>query len=853
MAFPTLVLALQGAAQLAVADPRPGVAPAVPPRASTVEAAAVYAERAPVIDGKDDDPVWARAQVIDAFRQHEPVIDGDPSFRTEARVAHDERYLYVFVRAFDPEPRRIMALLSRRDVRTQSDYIHVFVDSYKDRRTGWRFTVNPLGVQTDVYTHSDGIEDRSWDGVWTAETRVDSLGWTAEFRLPLSQLRFAPAEVNEFGFAVWRDVGRTSERMSWPLYRRDRTGFVSQMGTLTNLRGLGSPRRVELLPYVVEKNASHRGAGDERFSRADRVTAGLDLKYGLTSNLTLDATVNPDFGQVEADPAALNLSAFELFFAERRPFFLEGMGIFNFEVDCNDNSCTGPFYSRRIGRPPQLSGLYADPTNPTQSIILGAAKITGRTARGLSVGIIDAVTRRELGSRERTIEPQSNYFIARLQQDLRNGNSGVGVIATATNRRNDGFTAPYLRGEAYTLGGDVRHRFGGNNYQASAFVLASRVAGTPEAMLLTQRSAVHNYQRPDAGLDLDSALTDLGGVAGQVGLNKTGGGVTRFWTGVWFKTPGFEMNDLGFQQRADELGWSNWVGLQFNKPTAWYRRAQLNFNGGQVWTLSDRLPFSGWGNVNGWSELANQMNVNAGIGWNNAWGTTYCDRCARGGPMTIRNPGLNVWAGWSGDRRQPVIPRVNASGWRRDEGRSYGGTVSTGAQWRLASRIQGDVSAGYSRNTDDLQWIGNFSSVDGTAYTFARLRQTTTSVTTRFDYTMTRTLSLQFYAQPFISSGAYSDWRAMSATPRAADYDARLAPYRDDASVNDFNFKQLRTNAVVRWEYRPGSTLFVVWQQGRDQSELNPGTFSLARDYGDLFAARPNNTFLVKASYWFGR
>ncbi len=447
-------------------------------RASPTAAEATRAARAIVVDGRDDDAAWRDAQLIDSFRQFDPVENGDPrGFRTEARVTYDDRYLYVFVRAYDPRPDSLLALLARRDVRTQSDWLHLMIDSYHDRRTGYRFTVNPAGVQRDVYMSNDGNEDVSWDAVWSVATQIEKDAWTAEYRIPFSQMRFANADQHTFGLAIWRDVGRTNERLSWPLYRRNQPGMVSQFGELRGLDHITTPRRFEATPYTLAKDLSHPAA-DGRFGRQQAGTMGADIKYGLTSDLTLDATINPDFGQVEADPSVLNLTAFEQFYREQRPFFLEGQGIFRYDLNCNDGQCSGLFYSRRIGRSPQLGDQYYDASNPLNTTILGAVKLTGRLANGLSIGVMDAVTRREMGTLGRTIEPGANYGVVRLQQDFRKGNSGVGMMLTSTDRQLDAWSEDYLRRGARSLGVDFRHRFWKNNYELSGYLAGSRVDGS---------------------------------------------------------------------------------------------------------------------------------------------------------------------------------------------------------------------------------------------------------------------------------------------------------------------------------------------------------------------------------------
>src|SRR5687768_2678671 len=427
--------------------------------ASATLATASRAEPAPNLDGKLDDPAWINAQSIDKFLEYEPKQGAETRFKTDVRVTHDDKYLYIMARMYDPAPDSIISLLSRRDVRTQSEQLKLVIDSYHDRRTAYQFIVNPAGVKRDFYVSNDNNEDATWDAVWDVATAIDSLGWVAEFRIPFSQLRFSTKDEHTFGFMVVRDVARTGARISWPLYYRDRQGYVSQSGELNGIRGIGQPSRLEVSPYVVTKNET-RPSGSS-FRHPQSVSAGADIKYGLSSNLTLNATINPDFGQVEADPSVLNLSAFESFFEERRPFFLEGSGILTFNTSCGDidTGCTGLFYSRRVGRSPQLSGVYGDARSAVNTTILGASKLTGRLGKGLSFGFLDAITQREVGTSDQTIEPMTNYAVGRLQQDLRDGQTGVGLMVTGVNRDIDDATSPFLRSSAYTGGIDLRHRF----------------------------------------------------------------------------------------------------------------------------------------------------------------------------------------------------------------------------------------------------------------------------------------------------------------------------------------------------------------------------------------------------------
>jgi hypothetical protein len=817
-----------------------------------MRATAIRAVQAPAIDGVDTDPVWRNAVAFSDFYEFSPNEGKAPRFPTEFRVAYDQKNFYVFVRAFDDEPSKIRNALARRDVRPPSDQVKIIIDSYFDRRSGYEFAVSPSGVKRDYVIYNDNREDGAWDAVWDVGTSIDSLGWTAEFRIPLSQLRYANAESHTFGFGVWRDIDRHKERVSWPAYRETVAGISSQLGELSGITGLSSPRRLEMAPYAVVKNVTVAEAGG--FGHEQQYAMGADFKYGVSSNLTLSGTVNPDFGQVEADPAVLNLSAFETFFQERRPFFLEGVGLFRFEVNCsavNDCGRENLFYSRRIGRAPQLTDYYGDASSSTATTIIGAGKMTGRLPSGLSIGVLDAVTQRETGLEGKTIEPASNYGVVRLTKDFRNGETGLGAIGTFVNRNLDEWTEDLLRSSAVTGGLDFRHRFLNRNFQVTARLVGSRVNGSAEAMDLTQQNAVHAYQRPDADLDYDPTRTSLTGDFEQVTFGKVGGGNFRFETSYQRTSPGFEINDLGFLNRADKQNQSTWAQVSFTRPASFYRRMFWNMNQWQDWT-ADGLALDRAFNSNVHAELKNSWWIHLG-GTIGGLGGMHCDRCARGGPAVRTDEAFSAWAGFNGDDRKTVIPELWVNYATRDEGRTSFVGVSPYVTLRLSSRWNMSVGGSIERNKDDRQWYDNIVDGDGvTHYTFAYLDQKTLSFTGRMDYTMSPNLTFQLYVQPFVTKGEYSNLRELD-QPRADEYDARYKPYLAIRDPGGFNVKQFRSNAVLRWEYRPGSAVYVVWQQGRESSEPEFGGRSFRGDLHELFRAHPDNTFLIKMSYWFDR
>jgi hypothetical protein len=816
--------------------------PAASAPTSSARATAFAAERPPVIDGRDDDPIWASATPITGFRVFDPKEDGDPTFQTEAKIGYDAENLYVFARMFDPHPDSIVSLLSRRDVRTQSEQIKIMIDSYHDRRTGYEFGVNPAGVKRDYYTYDDSREDITWDAVWDVVTRIDSLGWTAEFRIPLSQIRYPHAAENTFGVMIMRDLVRASERSSWPLLRRSVRGIASQFGEVTGFRGLGAPHRLEIAPYVVTKNRSTTGPNG--FARTQRLTVGGDVKYGLTSNLTLDATINPDFGQVEADPAQLNLTAFETFLAEQRPFFLEGTGIFSFAGEA-----TRLFYTRRIGRAPQLAGLVGDPLAdvPTSTPILGAAKLTGRLSQGTSLGALFAVTgKQSVGPT--LIEPRTIYGVIRSSQDFRKGESGIGTMLTLVNRELDDASALRLRRQALTGGVDARHRFANGRYSLAASLAASVVRGTAAAIDRTQRNAVHFYNRPDAGLSYDPNRTSLSGTDFRLKADKVAGTFT--YGGVYERfSPGFETNDLGFLSQADQQFSQFSAAVQSSKPRAFWRNADAQVYQFNQFTANG-LPVTNFTELDLFAEFNNRMTFSANF-WADNLTPAYCDRCARGGPAVRSTPDANLLMNLGGDPRRTVVPTFAAIYSVGDYGRSTLWRVRPYVTLRAKSNLSWELGTRYQRNRNDTQWFANQGVIgsDTTHYLFAHLDQELLSFTTRLNYTATTALSLQLYAEPFLTTGRYFNVRELAA-PRSASYDQRYRPFplaTDDAS---FNIKEMHASAVARWEYRPGSTVFLVWTQGREQDDRNPGSFVPTRDFRDLFAARPDNTFLIKASYW---
>ena len=819
-----------------------------------IEAVAVPTTSPILVDGKLNEEIWQQAPAINEFVQRDPAEGQPPSMRTEARVAYDAGAIYVAVRAFDTDASKLVGILTRRDQRSPSDWIRIVIDSYFDKRSGYEFGVNPVGVKTDRYYFNDGNSDDSWDAVWDVEVAKDANGWSAEFRIPFSQLRFNALTGGPVGFAVIREVGRLAETSSWPLLSRNANGFVSQFGEMRGLKMTGTQKKFELLPYSVGKVETQEvAAGDPINPATDPgATLGLDIKYAVTPGLTLTATANPDFGQVEADPAVVNLDAFETFFPERRPFFVEGSGTFRFNMDCNDGNCTGLFYSRRIGRAPQGSAETADDEyskQPDAATIIGAGKLTGRLA-GFSLGALTAVTAREdaeiaavndVGYRSQTVEPLSSYTVLRARKEFAN-QSSIGMMSTAAVRQNDAYTTS-LSDTAGTAGLDYDIRLS-PMYSFTGYVAGSRIQGSAESITRLQTNTVHSFQRPDADyVELDESAETLQGHAGSLSFGKISGERTRFSSYVGYKSPGFDSNDLGFMRRADEKNMSNWFQWRNFTPGKYVRTRNFNLNQYAGWNFgSDRL-YSGF-NVNSHWTFTNFFSIGGGY---NLDAAPFRDRSTRGGPGVLGNPGNSVWYYANTDNRKALSFYYNGD-FGGDRFNTSRRGFSPGFNWRATSSMSLNMGVRYSINHDDAQWVTNTALPNGAVrYIFGRIDQKTVSINTRFNYTMTPNLSLQVYAEPFVSAGDYTNFKEL-VDGRAPEYSDRYRAITYTGNP-DFNIRSFRTTNVLRWEYKPGSALFVVWQQGK-QDYQPYGDFSFNRDFGGVFSAPAHNVFLVKFSYW---
>ncbi|MCX6557001.1 MAG: DUF5916 domain-containing protein [Candidatus Aminicenantes bacterium] len=838
---------------------------------------------APAIDGKSDDPCWDKVEWSDQFVQTDPRCGEAPTEPTEFKIMYDEKNIYVLIRCHDSKAGGIERRVSRRDD-IDGDNVGIYIDSYFDRRTAFGFKVNAAGVKGDGAVSGDSLnQDLTWDPVWTVRTATDPGGWTAEMAIPFSQLRFANKEELTFGLQVRRFLYRNQELSSWQHIPKDAPGFASLFGELRGLKGIKAQHQVEIIPYAVTQGQfSPKEAGNPfATGSGGRLQGGLDGKIGLTGDLTLDFTINPDFGQVEADPSVVNLSAYETFFQEKRPFFTEGRNILNFRL-MNGNGDFGSdnlFYSRRIGRAPQYDpdlqdGEYLD--MPINTTILGAFKITGKTTHGFSLGILESLTARAQAAisfngqnRNETVEPLTNYFMLRAQQDFNEGKSFLGAMMTAVNRDIQDPALDFLHGSAYTAGIDFFHSWKNRNYYISANTVFSTVHGSKEVIQQTQESAVHYFQRPDASyLTLDPTRTSLGGYGGNFEAGKSGGSKLTYAGGVTWRSPGLELNDMGYLHQADVIMLWGWAGYQITKPTWIFNQLNLSFNAWQGWNFGGTPTFVG-GNVNFWGQLKNYWSVYCGI---NRQGMGLSQSALRGGPYLRNSGGWNTWFGVGTDARQRF--NVNWSGWgygADDRSRGNWGT-DIGVSFRPSNGLSLSIAPGYSHYTNDLQYVATAPAGVGSRYVMAGIAQNTVYVTLRLNYSITPELSIQFYGQPFISNGRYDAFKRII-DPGAALFEDRFLAFAADEiefsgdentyqvqegsaggsysfANPDFNVLELRTNLVLRWEYRPGAALYVVWSQGRAQ-DTGRDDFGLSSDFRDLMSLPATHVFLVKFTYNF--
>ncbi len=836
------------------------------------------------IDGILEEEDWISGPWEGNFIQHEPYENGESSQKTEFRLLYDDVNIYVAIKAFDTAPDSIVQRLSRRD-KTDGDYVGVIFDSYHDLRTAFSFIVTASGVKFDqTITNNGEVEDETWDPIWYVKTSKFDWGWTAEMKIPLTQLRFQKNSAEVWGFEVLRQIYRKNEMDLWQPIPRNSPGFIHLFGELAGLGDIKPRKQFDLTPYVVSSINTYQQEENNPYldGKDARLNAGLDGKIGVTNNLTLDFTLNPDFGQVEADPSEVNLSAFETFFTEKRPFFIEGNNITRFQLGFGDGDLSAEqlFYSRRIGRRPHGDPDLRDNEyvkSPDFTSIIGAAKLTGKTASGWSVGFIESVGAEEKAKlsyqgqqRNEVVEPLTNYFVGRLQKDLNNGNTIIGAMVTSTDRKLENTPlADLIHKNGRSAGFDFKQYINDKNWLFQVNASVSNVTGTEAAIAETQQSSTHYFQRPDAShVEFNPNRTSLSGHGGNVQINKIGGRFNLMLATMW-KSPGLELNDLGFLRSADEIFQVFWCGYRFTKPQGIMRNANVNFNQWYVMDFSGAKLVAG-GNVNGHTQFTNQWSAHAG---GNLEGQALSNTQLRGGP-SMKMPGSkNFWYFVTTDERKKLSFEYSGQHSWDSNNAANSNYFSPEINYRPLNTLQLFFMPSLSVRRSDLQYVDQLDFNGNNRYLLATINQKVISFSARINVNITPDLSIQYWGQPFLASGKYKNFKTIT-NPKAASYNDRfkiltsqqLTDNLDDTySVDEngdgttdysfdnpnFNFDEFLSNLVLRWEYVPGSTLYLVWSQNRNYEDSN-GDFDFSHNLKQLYNyEKANDVFLVKLSYRF--
>lgn len=838
-----------------------------------------------LIDGKLNEPVWQETEWSGNFLVWEPDNGAVPKNDTRFKVLYDDSYLYVGLQLFDSAPDSLEKRLTSRDG-FDGDRVSLVIDSYYDKQTAFSFTLSTSGVQGDEFVSRNGDNwDESWNAIWYGKTTIDEQAWYAEFKIPLSQIRFGNKEDQVWGFQIFRHDFRNGELSMWQHITLDAPGFINLFGQIKGIKNLKPQRQFEIMPYVVSRTERVPKEIGNPFNNNELEGAyGLDAKIGLTNDMILDLTINPDFGQVEADPSVVNLSNFENFFREQRPFFIEGSAITNFQLARADIggsfSQDNLFYSRRIGRSPQAgadvaAGEYANA--PTATRILSAAKVTGKNKNGLSIGFINSVTREETAEiagadnirRKQTVEPLTNYTVARVAREFDNGDRSIGAMFTATNRFTSEEHLDFLHKEAYTGGIDGFHTWNDRSWQLAGNVHFSHIAGSEEALIRTQRSGVHNFQRVGAShIKVDSSLTSMSGMGGTLTLGRYGNGNWSFQTGLNVRTPNLETNDIGFLREADRIYQFTWAGYRTLAPTNRLNSFRVNLNQWNDWDFSGLHVRQGF-NVNNHFQFKNFWNFSVGGNYNSQVVTT---NGLRGGPAFILPKSGNIWFFLGTDQRKKFFMGVNPFYATSERGLRSGYGIEFDLNYQPSANIRLSMNPGYNYDEDAYQWFDNIKAENGqTNYLMGRIKQHTFSTSFRVNYIISPFMNVQLWAQPFVARGEYDAFNIAANTLSAnldertkyikSSFDPNSDQYLVDEDVDgqtdyrfnnpNFNFGQFRSNLVFRWEFRPGSNLFLVWTQDRTGSLNEPMlSESLTRGIPEL---EGSHVFLMKFSYRFLR
>jgi len=818
----------------------------------------------PKIDGELDDEIWSLGKWQGDFVQQFPRSGRPATERSYFKILYDYSNLYVAVVLQDSDPEGIVDRLGGRDSRS-GDMTGFALDSYFDKRTAFEFSMSVAGQKTDLKHLGDWGFDQNWNAVWDGATTRTDTGWIAEIQLPFSQIRYANQPEHVWGLHIYRVISRKSEASSWDPIPREAPATVYLFGELKGIENIRSSRQVEFLPYALGSVARMGDASAHEFD----YSGGLNAKVGISSDFTLDLSVNPDFGQVEADPSVLNLTSFETFFEEKRPFFLEGNEIFDFELDGDI-----PYYSRRIGSTPAFSNPYPDWSlrdMPDRTTILGAAKLTGKSKNGLSLGLVNGLTasasamasKENETDREIEVTPLSNYLASRIKKDFQEGNTVVGGVFSMVYRISPDSTSERLLPSRAISGGlDLLQYWKNKDYFLEAKAIASQLNGSPEAILIKQLSHIHRFQRPDADhLEVDDTRESLGGHGGLLRFGKNGGRLNFHLQGQ-YRSPGLNLNDMGYLRQSDFMGQRVELSYQMNEPGEWVRNYLVTFFQEANWSF-------------GKENTALLTGASFTIRNNNLWSfnltSTYDfssldTRELRGGPALRKDPGFMAGLRVSSNSAKDLYGNASYSYSALGMPGSHENKLMLTLNWVPVKRLQISGLTQLSQRNYHQQYVSSIQGSSGTEYVVGNMDRHTTSFTFRTELYLTPEMSIQYYGSPYYSVGKYDVFKRV-ASSQTHDMEERLATIDPtyDQALNyytylhngepfqfgnpDFSFMEFRSNLVFRWEYKLGSTLYVVW--AHDRSGWESSHHPIGDIAGDLWGIKGNNVFMLKVNFWF--
>ncbi|MDQ3394763.1 MAG: carbohydrate binding family 9 domain-containing protein [Bacteroidota bacterium] len=844
-----------------------------------------------IIDGLPDEEAWNSVEWGGDFIQMVPDEGKQPSEQTNFKILYDKRFLYIAYRCHDSAPDSIVNRMGRRD-EFPGDWVEINIDSYHDLRSAFSFTISASGVRNDEFASNNGNNwDSSWNPIWFAKTNIDDKGWTAEVKIPLSQLRYGNERDKVWGIQFMRRLFRKEERSIWQQISQSSGVWISSFGELHGLKDIPFHRQVEIAPYITAQVDKYKKEPGNPFANgldAD-VTAGMDGKIAVTNDLILDFTINPDFGQVEADPSQVRIDGFQNFFEERRSFFIESRNIFDYQLTGSEAGGEYDsdllFYSRRIGSSPHgfpkiNDGEYIK--SPQNTSILGAAKFSGKTKKGLSIGILESITQKEMAiidlndqRRKEMVEPLTSYFVGRVQKDIKAGNTVLGGIITSVNRGRG--LEHILHSNAFSGGLDFLHFWRDRSWYIRGNLVFSHVEGNQEVILNTQTNFEHIFQRPGAKeVSLDSSRTSLTGMGGTFRFGKIGskigkwGQVFRFETGFTFRSPQLELNDIGFMLTANEINHFSWAGVHFQKPFSIFRTARFNYNHWSRWDYSGQFLYQAF-NVNSHATFKSFWQTGTGLTYNPY---DISNNALQGGSSIRRPPGMGHNIYLTSDTRKKIYVNINTFNfWGFDntvKGHNLGLLLSIQPINALRISMSGNYSQNWRRQD---QFISNIVQNSAIKTIVGAVKQNTLRFTGRISYNLTPDLTLQYYGQPFITRPLYSKFAYVS-NPMATRYNDRFHVFNNEEisfsdgqyfvdengdgtaeysfSKPDFNFVQFRSNLILRWEYKAGSELYLVWSQGNTPDAFSDLDTPLHNSlWNNTFAEEGRNSFLIKCTYRF--